>query len=347
VNEHFSHPVESENTKASLVERLDPSIGELSSVMGAMMTELLRRTLRDSVRQIDDELEGRAAQKLDATIAHRMPVIEQSATEAATRAARETATDVAVEKALALELAITSTAHELTSRIEDTAKTATTMTEEKARVLARQIETTARMAEQQRVETANTLAGKIEQVDKKAELAITSTAQELTGRIEDTAKTATTRTEEKAQELARQIEEAERRATGTAQAEVTRQIEEVLQRTRKTTAAIKDRLQVMETTAGILKKQVQEQELARRTSDDHFRVELAEARKRNATLEARVMELEKPRGLHALWAWLFGRRKKQPKQPAAESENTEAMGSSGAGKVSVPKAGELSKSERK
>jgi hypothetical protein len=89
VNEQFSHPVETENNKVSLVERLDPSIGELSSVMGAMMTELLRRTLRDSVRQIDDELEARAAQKLDATIANRLPAIEQSATEAATKAARE------------------------------------------------------------------------------------------------------------------------------------------------------------------------------------------------------------------------------------------------------------------
>jgi hypothetical protein len=311
VNEHFSHPVETEKNKASLVERLDPSIGELSTVMGGMMTELLRRTLRDSIRQIDDELQGQVAQKLDATIAHRLPAIEKSAANAAEKTARETATDVAAAEARALEQRAKEAEREIVSRIERTA----------------------RAAEQQTVETANTLTGKIELVEKKAELAITSKAHELNNRIEETAKTATTMTEEKARELAGQIEEAERRAAGTAQAEMTRQIEEVLQRSRKVTGGIMDRLQALEA--------------ARRTAEDHLRVELADVRKRNETLEARVIELEKPRGLRALWAWLFGRRKKNAKEPTPEADNTDDARPSADGKVPVPNSGEQKKTERK
>jgi hypothetical protein len=142
--------------------------------------------------------------------------------------------------------------------------------------------------------------------------------------------------------MARHIEEAERRATGTAQAETRRQIEELLQRSRHTTAGIKDRLQVMETTAEFLKKQVQEKERARQVAEDHFRVELAEARKRNAMLEARMTKLEEPRGLRALWAWLFGWRKKQPKEPAAEADKAQAARPNPAPKVPVRKSDELS-----
>ena len=72
-------------------------------MMGAMMTELLRRTLRGSVRQIDEELQGEVAQKVDATIADRLPAIEQSAAAAADKTAREAATEVAVEEVHALE----------------------------------------------------------------------------------------------------------------------------------------------------------------------------------------------------------------------------------------------------
>ncbi len=105
MNEQVAPIVENSNAQplAPLVERLDPSIGELSTMMGAMMTELLRRTLRGSVRQIDEELQGEVAQKVDATIADRLPGIEQSAAAAADKSAREAATEVAFEEVHALE----------------------------------------------------------------------------------------------------------------------------------------------------------------------------------------------------------------------------------------------------
>ncbi len=337
MNDYPSPAVEPDSNRplTPLVERLDPSIGELSTVMGAMMTELLRRTLRGSVKQIDEELQGQVAQKLDATIAHRLPAIEQSAAEAAEKAAREAATEVAVEEVQALEQRAKESERQIVARIEDTA----------------------RGAERQTAETARELTGKIELAEKKAELTISSRANELTNRIEETAKTVSTTAEEKARELARQIEEAERRANEAAQAEVARQVEDLLQRSRKTTGEMKDRLQVLETTATTLGKQLldeasdrkaaqiafradvdgrlkavvqqlQQQEQARRAGEEQFRRELmealAEARGRAEALEARVAELEKPRGLRALWAWLFHRGKKQQTAEEPEAQEVEA-----------------------
>ena len=41
---------------APLMERMDPAIGEASSVMGAMLTEMIRRSLRGGVLHIGEEL---------------------------------------------------------------------------------------------------------------------------------------------------------------------------------------------------------------------------------------------------------------------------------------------------
>jgi len=286
LNEHHSSLSENESTKSfdSLVERLDPSIGELSTVTGAMVTELLRRTLRGSVRQIDEELQGQVAQRVDATIAQRLPAIEQSAADAAEKTAREAATEVAVEEMHALEQRARESERDIVARIE----------------------TSARAAEHQTVESARTLSGKIELVEKQAELGIAG----------------------KAHELANRIEEAERRATAAFQAELTRQVEDLTQRSRKTAAGIKERLQTLDATTAALHKQLldeagnraalradldrrvketgehmQKLEQARQTAAEQFRL-------RYEVLAARVTELEKPRGLRALWAWLFSRRRK-------------------------------------
>jgi hypothetical protein len=271
-----------------------------------MMTELLRRTLRGSVRQIDDELQGQVAQKVDATIANRLPAIEQSAAAVAEKAAREAATEVAVGEVHALEQRTREAERDMVSRIE----------------------TTARTAAQQTVETARALTGQIELVEKQAELAITSKAHELTNRIDETAKTVTTLTEEKALELAGHIEQAERRANEAAQAEVTRQVETLLQSARKATAAMKDRLQAVETTAGTLNQQLLSEASDRKAAHTTLRAELTEAQQRNEALTARVLELEKPRGLRALWAWLFGRRKPAPaaEEWAALADESQAEG---------------------
>src|SRR5690349_12159416 len=106
MNEQPTVPVDRDSSKSSrtLVERMDPAIGEATSVMGAMLTELLRRTLRGGVRQVGDELQAFVAEKVDETIFDRRPVLEQIAHETADKSAREAATEVATEEVRAAEV---------------------------------------------------------------------------------------------------------------------------------------------------------------------------------------------------------------------------------------------------
>ena len=75
------------------------------------------------------------------------------------------------------------------------------------------------------------------------------------------------------------IAQAEKRAAETAQAETARQVQELLERSRKSVIALKGRLDTLEGSAATL------------------RAEAAELARANQALAARVAELEKPRGL--------------------------------------------------
>jgi hypothetical protein len=272
VAEHVPGPIETEAARppSLLVDRLDSSIGEMSTVMGGMMSELLRRALRGSIRAIDEQLQGQAAHKVDLCVAERLPGIEQAAAEAADKVSRQAATEVAVEEVRVLE----------------------------------------QRTREQTAESARTLTGKIELTEQKVELAIASKAHELHHRIDETARSAFTKTEEKAGELSRHIEDVERRANEAA----TRQVDALLQRAKKSAAEIKDRLKALEETAAALHRQLEAHDQARRTTEEQLRDALRATRQENDLLAARVAELEKPRGLRALWAWLFGRRNKTASQ---------------------------------
>jgi hypothetical protein len=73
---------------SELLDQLDPAIGEASSVMGAMATELIRRSLRGGVLTIGRELNGYVAQQVEAQIVEQRPLIEKTAAETATEVAR-------------------------------------------------------------------------------------------------------------------------------------------------------------------------------------------------------------------------------------------------------------------
>lgn len=82
----------------SLAERMDLSIGEASTVIGSVLTELMRRSLRGGVMQIGEQLHDFVTEKVDATIVERTPVIEQVAVEVADKTARTAATEVAKDE---------------------------------------------------------------------------------------------------------------------------------------------------------------------------------------------------------------------------------------------------------
>jgi hypothetical protein len=180
---------------------------------------------------------------------------------------------------------VASTADALTSRIA----TAEQRTDTVVAATAEQLRT---CIVETRTEVARELGCRIETVEQKTETAVASTAEQL----------------------ARQIEEAERRADTSAREEIARQINDVVARSRKTVAEMKDRLGLLETGTGNLEQRLGEERQARETGHSALRSELTEELRRELslaratiqTLTDRIIELEKPRGLRALWARLFG-----------------------------------------
>jgi chromosome segregation ATPase len=258
-------------TANSLAERLDPSIGEVTTAVGAMLTELLRRSLRGGVTRIGEELDGYVSERVDATLAERTPAIEQAAAEVAEHTARTAATEIAVEEVRALEGRTRQAGRELATKIEETAKTA---------LIAA-------------ADTARDLTGKIEQMQRQAEEVTAAKARELEGKIEET----------------------EKRVTETTQAKMDQELQTLVQSSRKGTEALKARMKVQEEALQSLEskllQQLKQTEMERRKVDDHFRTELVKLVAVNHALTTRIVELEKPRGLRAFFARLFGRKKKQ------------------------------------
>jgi hypothetical protein len=177
--------VEPENRKDALglLDHLDPAIGEATSVVGAMLTELLRRTLRGGVVRIGDEMHGYVADKVDTVIADRKPGLEQLAAEVAEHAARSAATEVATEEVHALEKRTRESDLELAGKITETAQTAEQRTKESAEALAGKITETARLAEQRTKESAEALTGKITETARTAEQQTKASTDALTVQI--------------------------------------------------------------------------------------------------------------------------------------------------------------------
>jgi len=131
-----------------LLERMDPAIGETTSVLGAIMTEFLRRTLRGGVLQIGKELHTFVDEKVDAAIVDRTPALERTAAEVAEHTARSAATEIAHEEVRALE-SRTREAHEtlanqIPGRIEEAKKHAQDAVLETAKGLVIQIKEAAK-----------------------------------------------------------------------------------------------------------------------------------------------------------------------------------------------------------
>src|SRR5262249_33711225 len=127
--------------------------------MGAMVTELMRRSLRGGVLKIGEQLESYVGECVDQTLVERRPVIEQTASTVAEQTAYTTAAKVVGEEVYALE-----------QRTREA-------TDEKARRLSAEIE-----------EKSQQLTTRIDEGDQHAIEVTHEKARELTGHIEATAK---------------------------------------------------------------------------------------------------------------------------------------------------------------
>jgi uncharacterized phage infection (PIP) family protein YhgE len=234
-----------------LLERMDPAIGETTSVLGAIMTEFLRRTLRGGVLQIGKELHTFVDEKVDAAIVDRAPALERTAAEVAEHTARSAATEVAHEEVRALESRTRDAQENLATRIQEATRQAQATTQE----------------------TAKTLTSRIDEARKQAQDVVVDTAKGLV----------------------MQIKEAAKRVGENAHAEVTQKVEDLHERSRQSYAQVHERLDAHNKTSQSLKAEIQKLTNQLRSVND------------------RLAELEKPRGIRAWLGRMFGRGK--PKVP--------------------------------
>jgi chromosome segregation ATPase len=261
-----------------LVGSMDQAIGEATTVMGTMVTELMRRSLRGGVLKIGEQLEGYVGECVDQTITERRPLIEQMASTVAEQTAHTTAGKIVGEEVYALEQRTTEANRTLAGQIEEAERRAHEAAEEKARNLSAEIE-----------EKRRQLTTRIEEGDQQAIQVTHEKARELTGQIEATAK----------------------RVSEAAQAEIGQRVQELMDKAKEGDARVKARIQAVADCTNELaqrldaERQAREKEQAAvRDRERSLTDELRELRRVNDELSARVAELEKPRGLHRLWLWL-------------------------------------------
>jgi hypothetical protein len=260
---------------APLASSLDLAIGEATTVMGAMVTELVRRSLRGGVLKIGEQLETYVGERVDQTIAERRPVIEQTASAVAEQTAYTTAAKLVGEEVYALEQRATEADRALVGQIEAAERRTHEAGEESARRLSAEIE-----------EKRQHLATRIDEVDQHAIQMTDEKARELTGQIEATAK----------------------RVSETA--EIAQRVQAIMERAKEGTARIKASIQAVADLTAELGKRLDAERQARQTEYAAVRnLErnlTDELRRTNDELSARVAELERPRGLRRLYLWLVG-----------------------------------------
>jgi hypothetical protein len=136
-----------------LAESMDQSIGEVTTVMGAMITELMRRSLRGGVLKIGAELQSLVVDKVDTVVAQRAPEVEKAAIAVAEQTAQVAAIKVAAEEVYALDVKTGETARRLESQIEEVDRRASETTRQTAEQLSGKIvETEKRVCEMTQAE---------------------------------------------------------------------------------------------------------------------------------------------------------------------------------------------------
>ena len=255
-----------------LVDQLDPAIGEASSVMGAMATEMIRRSLRGGVLTIGRELNGYVSQQVEQEIVEQRPLIE--------KAAAETATEVARGEIEAVRQAAHEQDQQLAARIDDASRQAHERAESVARELAGRLDETSRRAHEE-----------IATVSK----VIDDTARQSNEATATLARTLETEVGAARKELTSEIEAFKERAR-----QATAKIKDRLDKLDSTSVQLADLQRA-------LKVELID---ALRREQRQLHAKIDELRSANESLAQRLELLERPRGLRRLFAWLFGKNKK-------------------------------------
>ncbi len=118
---------ERSSQRLSLLDRLDPAIGDASAGIGALLTELVRRSLRGGVSNIDHHLLDFAHEQVHTAVESQLPKLQEFATEVAETQARQVSQAVTQEIAETLQAtdarlthALSQTQQEITANISQT-----------------------------------------------------------------------------------------------------------------------------------------------------------------------------------------------------------------------------------
>jgi hypothetical protein len=270
-----------------LAGNMDQAVIEAAAGMGAVVTELMRRSLRGGVLTVGEQLGSYVGECVDLTIRERRPVIEQTAASVAEQTAYATAAKVVGEEVYALEQRTTEATRGLAGQIEEKAQRLSAEIEEKRQQLTTRMDEGHQHAVQVTHEKARELTGQIEQTAKH----VSEAAQAEIGlRVQELM--------DKAREGSVLLK-ARIRAVADVTTELGQRLDAERQAREAERAAVRD--------------------LKRSLID-----ELRELRRTNDKLSARVAELERPRGLRRLWLWLAGRFRRG-QAPNTSPEGSQAV----------------------
>jgi hypothetical protein len=267
-----------------LAESMDQSIGEATTIMSAVISELVRRSLRGGVLKIGEGLQTFVTDEVRTALAERVPEMERAAIEVSEQTAQVAAAKVAAEEVHALDVKTGAVTQKLAAQIEAVEHGARSIVEEKAQALT----------------------GQIQEVDRRA----VATAEQLSGKILEAEQRVNEQTRAETDERLHKLLEKAREATAALKARLkaVEDLSEGLGRDiRQEQASRKSELQ-----AGFAKVQ---QGLDQLNESLASGLELCQARlkeearalcKAHEELAARVAILEQPKGL---FARLFGKRK--------------------------------------
>jgi hypothetical protein len=269
---------------APLAESMDQSISEATTFMGAVVTELMRRSIRNGVLKIGEELQTFVTGEVDTVLAQRVPAVERAALEAAEQTAQVAAAKVAAEEVHALDVKTGAVTQKLAAQIEEVERGARGIVEEKAQALA----------------------GQIQEVDRRA----VATAEQLGGKIVEAEQRVCERTRTETDERLNKLLEKAREATSALKARL-KTVEELseglVRDLRQEQASRQSEMQ-----AGFAKIQQGLHQLNESLTrglelcQTRLKEEVSALRKAHEELAARVAVLEQPKGL---FARLFGKRK--------------------------------------
>lgn len=323
-----------EDLHLALVEQMDPVIGEASSGIGSLMTELIRRMLRTGIQKVDEELHAQVSDKIEDLLTQRGPQLEEAAALVARRHAESTAVTLLQASTEAIERQTAEAAAKLRAELSEAEKRALANDE---------------ALERQAAEAAAKLREELSEAEKRA----LANDEALRLEVSEAESRAKQSTYQAAEELGREIAATEERVSRAARENLSEKFEELLQRSKGTAATIRESLASL---SGRLDASIEqdrhEREMLRQQMQQQFTVygeriagqqrlvdrnlttlhaeitasaertqaKLLDAINRlqqaNERLEQRIVELEKPRGLFAWW-----HRRKHAKQAAPVADN--------------------------